>query len=159
MGAVGKVNKLDRVLAKMQGKRVYFDTAPLIYAIENVAGYAQYSIPFFRASEERQLFGFTGAITLSEMLVKPMLDRNAEVVARIKGLFESEDIFTCVNHSREAYVLAAELRAMRKLKMVDALLCATAICLNCDFFVTNDFKFRTSSTLEVVCIDDLVARS
>ena len=73
----------------MQGKRVYFDTAPLIYAIENVADYVQCSIPFFRASEERQLFGFTGAITLSEMLVKPMRERNAEVVARIKGLFES----------------------------------------------------------------------
>lgn len=142
----------------MQGKRVYFDTAPIIYAIENVVGYAQYSIPFFQESERRQLFGFTGAITLSEMLVKPMRDRNAEVVARIRGLFESEDIFTCVLHDREAYVLAAELRARRKLKMVDALQCATAIGLNCDFFVTNDFKFKTSSTLEVVCIDDLVAR-
>jgi predicted nucleic acid-binding protein len=147
--------KLEQTLNRMKGKRVYFDTAPIIFAIENVNGYANYTLPFLKASEARSLFGFAGAITFCETLVKPLQLNNVALVARVKNLFEREDVFTCVDHSRNAYVLAAELRAAHRLKMVDALHLATAIDLRCDFFITNDFKFRENPRIEVVCIDDL----
>jgi predicted nucleic acid-binding protein len=148
-------NAVGAVLTRMQGKRVYFDTAPIIFAIENVPGYAELCIPFFQASEARQILGFTGAITLTEMLVKPMRIKNADITARIKSLFAVDDVFTCVDHARDAYVLAAELRAEHNYKMVDALQCATAIVTGCNFFITNDFKFKSTAGLEVICVEDL----
>lgn len=152
---MGTLNPVDSVLQRMRGRRAYFDTAPVIFAIENVVGYAELAIPFFRASEDRHIFGFTGLITLTELLVKPLRTKNTEVTARVKALFETDDIFTCVDHSRDAYLLAAELRAEHNMKMVDALQCATAIVTGCNFFVTNDFKFKSTPSLEVICIEHL----
>ena len=138
----------------MHGKRVYFDTAPIVYALENVPHFAEASIPFLRASEDRTLIGFTGAVTLAEMLVKPLSVKNTEYAEVLKALFVSGDIFECVEHSRDAYIGAAGLRAEHRHKFVDALQLATAQTLGCQFFVTNDLKFKSTALIEVVCIQD-----
>jgi len=140
----------------MHGKRVYFDTAPIVYALENVPHFASVSIPFLRASEDRKLIGFTGAVTLAEMLVKPLRGKNTEYVEVLKTLFASGDIFECVEHSRDSYITAAGLRAEHRYKFVDALHLASAQLLGCQFFVTNDHKFKSTSMIEVICVEDYI---
>lgn len=147
---------LQKVLDRMQGRRVYFDTAPLIYALENLSHCAPAAIALLQASEQRRIFGFTGAITLAEILVKPLRANMPDVAVQLKSLFASDELFTCVDHSRAAYLLAAEIRAETNLKMVDALQCATAIDTRCEFLVTNDFKFKSSGVLEVVGLAGLI---
>ena len=77
-------------------------------------------------------------------------------VARVNALFGCDDIFTCVDHSREAFVLAAQLRATQNYKLVDALQLATAIVHGCKFFVSNDAAFKSTDGLEVVLISAFI---
>jgi len=149
---MGAIARLDDTLARMQGKRVYFDTAPIIYALENAPHFAAASIPFIRASEDRKIVGFTGAITLAEMLVKPLRQGRGEYADVLKGLFTSGDLFDCVDHTRDTYILAASLRAEHRYKFVDALQIATARTLGCQFLITNDHKLASSPLTEVVCV-------
>ena len=153
---MGAIARLDDALARMYGKRVYFDTAPIIYALENAPHLAAVSIPFIRASEDRKIIGFTGAVTLAELLVKPLQQGNSEYADVLKGLFTSGDLFDCVDHSRDAYILAATLRAEHRYKFVDALQIATARTLGCQFFITNDHKLASSPLTEVVCVQNFL---
>ena len=57
---MGTLASLAPTLQRMRGKRVYFDTAPLIYALENAPHFAECAIPFRQASGKRELVGFTG---------------------------------------------------------------------------------------------------
>ena len=153
---MGAIARLNDTLARMHGKRVYFDTAPIIYALENAPQFAAVSIPFIRASEDRKIIGFTGAVTLAELLVKPLQQGNSEYADVLKGLFTSGDLFDCVDHARDAYILAATLRAEHRYKFVDALQIATARTLGCQFFITNDHKLASSPLTEVVCVQNFL---
>jgi predicted nucleic acid-binding protein len=149
---LGAVVPLDELLLRMHGQRVYFDTSPLIYAMEDSPQFAAQSIALLRASEQRKLLGFTGIATLMEMLVGPLRKGQEEYSERLKVLFLSGDIFQCVDHPREAYVLAAMLRARSNYKAIDALHLATARTLGCQFFVTNDEALVSAADIEVVLI-------
>lgn len=151
----------------MLDKRVYFDSAPIIYALENNPRYAAMSLDFTDAAEKRLFFGFTGTLALVEMLVKPLREQNTALVATIRQLFASGDLFTCLEHSNETWLLSAQLRATHGLKMADAIHIATAIHNRCAFFLTNDHRLSslnsvfcqgstTNSTLEIILLDDLV---
>ena len=61
--------------------------------------------------------------------------------------------FSIVGHNKASFELATQLRAEKKLKMVDALHVATAIIANCDCFLTYDEQiFNRITELEVIQI-------
>ena len=150
---MGTLASLGDTLTRMRGKRVYFDTAPIIYALENPPGYAECAIPFLQASGDRELIGFTGSATLAEILVKPLRVGNKDYAEHLKTLFLSGDVFQCAEHSTDVFILAASLRASHNYRAIDALQLATSITLGCHFFVTNDTAFKSTSTTEVVVIN------
>jgi predicted nucleic acid-binding protein len=149
---MGTLATLEDTLKRMRGKRVYFDTAPLIYALENAPHFAECSIPFLQASGEREFVGFTGVATLTEMLVKPLRSKNKDYAEHIKTLFLSGDVFQCSEHSTDMFILAASLRADDNYRAIDALHLATSMKLGCQFFVTNDEAFKSTATTEVVLV-------
>lgn len=149
---MGTLAALAATLQRMRGKRVYFDTAPLIYALENAPHFAECAIPFLQASGKRELVGFTGVATLAEMLVMPLRDKNKDYAEQLKALFLSGDVLQCTDHSTEMFLLAATLRADHRYKAIDALQMATSITLGCQFFVTNDEAFKSTDTTEVVFV-------
>jgi predicted nucleic acid-binding protein len=153
---MGTIKAADQIIERMLGKRVYFDSAPIIYALENNPRYAAIALKFTDAAEKRQFFGFTGTMVLVEMLVKPLREQNTALVAHIKQLFAIGDVFTCLDHPNETLMLSAELRAKNGLKMADAIHMATAIHNRCAFFLTNDSKLKSISTLEVILLEDFV---
>jgi predicted nucleic acid-binding protein len=149
---MGTLTTLDDTLKRMRGKRVYFDTAPIIYALENAPDFAECSIPFLRASGDRDFVGYTGVATLAEMLVRPLRNKNRDYAEHIKTLFLSGDVFQCSDHSTDVFLLTASLRADDHYKAIDALHLATAMTLGCQFFVTNDEAFKSTATTEVVLV-------
>ena len=149
---MGTLASLAPTLQRMRGKRVYFDTAPLIYALENAPHLAECAIPFLQASGKRELVGFTGVATLAEMLVMPLRDKNKDYAEQLKALFLSGDVLQCTDHSTEMFLLAATLRADHRYKAIDALQMATSITLGCQFFITNDEAFKSTDTTEVVFV-------
>lgn len=51
---------------------------------------------------------------------------------------------------------AAKLVARKRLKFIDALHVATALTAGCPFFMTNDTGIRSSDSLEVVQLGELL---
>ena len=78
----GNALKFRRSIAKH--RVVGFDTAPLIYLIDDVAPYADLLHPIFERLESHALGAVTSTITLAEILTKPFADKNFSLVDEIK---------------------------------------------------------------------------
>lgn len=130
------------------------DTAPLVYFL---GGYA----PRDAVAEELLTRAATGAvhvvasvITEAELLVGA-LRTGAEEAALVGQLFDGP--IRPVPVARETARRAAQLRAERGLRMVDAVVAATALEEGCTALLGNDRSFRRlEGLLAYLHVDDLV---
>lgn len=152
---MGEIRTLEHILEKIRGKRVYFDTVVLIYALEGNSIYVNRAVPFVEASENRECIGFTGVATLTEMLVGAIRKGNTNYAEQLKAMFKSGDLLQCVSHNDEVFIASASLRATSNLKAIDALHFSTALALGCQFFLTNDASFKSTQTMEVIRLTDI----
>jgi predicted nucleic acid-binding protein len=131
------MGNIKMVVSHLSGKRVYFDTNPIIYFINQSEGYFELCLELFDAIDTWQFQAFSGDICLAELLVKPIRDNDPLQVRNIKALFD-EGFFSLLTHTREVLELTAEIRATQHLKMADAMHAATALYHQCDFIITAD---------------------
>jgi predicted nucleic acid-binding protein len=61
-----------------------------------------------------------------------------------------------VGHENEYYDTAALLAGKQGMKLLDAIHYVTALQNNCQFIITNDRGFKSSETLEVIQLEDLL---
>ena len=141
------------LLVKQAGKRVYFDTNIFIYLLGNNVLYAPLCLQLLQACSDREILGFSGDVTLAELLVKPLQSNDAKAVAAVRELLTEDGAITLVSHTRKAFERAAEMRARHGLKMVDALQLATALETGASCFVSNDRDFPPNSAIECVRLD------
>ncbi|MCB1441367.1 MAG: PIN domain-containing protein, partial [Nitratireductor sp.] len=80
----------------------------------------------------------TSELTLAESLVKPMADRDAELAERYFRVLAPQSGIEVREVSREVLILAARIRAEKRVKLPDAIHLATAQATGCDRFVSND---------------------
>ena len=152
---MGEIKTLESILGRMRGRRVYFDTVILIYALEANPNFVSRGTPFLAASEAREFIGYTGVAAVSEMLVEPFRSGNTAYAEQLKAMLQSGDVLECVSHSDEAFLASAAMRATGNLKAIDALHFSTALALGCQFFLTNDASFKSTQTMEVIRLSDL----
>lgn len=69
--------------------------------------------------------------------------------------FSLENFLSIQPHDAETFDLAAQLRAGRGMKFIDALHYATAIRSGCKFFITYNGGIQSSDALEVVVVKNL----
>ncbi|NJO51028.1 MAG: PIN domain-containing protein [Leptolyngbyaceae cyanobacterium RM2_2_4] len=102
-------------------------------------------------------------LSLMEVLVVPMRDRNAALVSTYEQLLLSSNV-RLLPISQVCLRSAAQLRASTNLKTPDAIHAATALGnlpsdrswnRNC-LFLTNDSQFRRVAGLPVVVLDDVL---
>ncbi len=133
--------------------RIAVDTAPLIYFL---GGYA----PRDAVAEELLTQAASGAVevvasvvTEAELLVGALRTGPAE--AGVVGqLFDGP--IRAVPVGRETARRAAEIRAEHGLRMVDAIVAATALLEGCTALLGNDRSFRRlEGTLTYLHVDDL----
>lgn len=98
-----------------------------------------------------------GDVTLAEILVKPYRDHDNDAVVAIKRFFARANFIKLLPHSFETFDLAAQLRASRGGKLIDALHCATAIRAGCRILLANDHGFASGDGLEVLNLKDFLA--
>lgn len=138
-------------------EKVFFDTAPFIYLIEdnpkyakNVANYIADQIILF----ESRLF--TSVITIAEFSVKPKRNSELGIIEKFKSKLR-EHQFVIVDITEHIAELSAELRAKYfSIKNFDALQLATAISSGCNKFLTNDHELKQEKEITVILIDDLI---
>ena len=125
------------LMQKLTGQRVYFDTNPIIYFINQTEGYFDVCLALFQGIEDDLFNACSGELCLAELLVQPLRANDPIPVRNIKGLFD-DGFFQLLPHHRAVLELAAEIRATQNLKMIDAVHAATAIHHHCACIITGD---------------------
>lgn len=134
---------------------VAFDTAPIIYFVEANANYDALVTKIFQRVDTAEIIGVTSVISLCEVLVHPLRNRNQTLKQLyLDILHNSPNFFTKpINYSIAER--AAELRAKYNLRTPDALQIATALENSCDAFLCNDKDLKKVTELTVLILDEL----
>ena len=150
------MGKIEALLARMKGQRVYIDANFFIYFLNGASPYFDTVAPIIQACDQGIFTGFTGDAVVAEVMVHPYRLKSPGEIAKGKGLFARKNFLTVLSHDAVIFDLASQLRASSTMRMLDALHYATAVQSGCRFLLTNDRDFRTSGMLEVVGITSLV---
>ena len=135
--------------------RLFFDTAPVVYYLEETPPYVEVVAAIFNALDERRFTGVFSPVTLAECLVFPI--RQGDLVlqnAYLKVIAYNKD-HSFFETSRTIAREAARFRAVYNLSLTDAIQIATALEAGCDAFLTNDKGLRRVTELNILVLEDL----
>ena len=119
-------------------RRVFLDTAPVIYFVEGNPTYRNAIDEVFRRLDAGTLTAVTSPVTLAECLIHPLRGGDAALA----GIFTA--VLITGPHTRFAGIDAdiaagaAKLRAAQNFTLTDAFQLAVAQANGCDLFLTND---------------------
>jgi len=140
-----------------EGARVGLDSAPVIYLIEQA--------PRYRALVERLFYerldaglnhAVTSVVTLSEVLVKPLEMKRADLVECYSERLSRNPSLEVLEISRAIAVRAAALRATHAIRLPDAFQIATALERGASHFLTNDARLKRVRDISVLVLEDYV---
>lgn len=136
-------------------KRVYMDTSPIIYYLENSAVYVEKMKKFFGMCLDYDIQIVTSVITIEEYLVFPYASGKIELADNFKNFIKYMQI-EIVDIDADIAEQAARLRGkFRFFKAMDSLQIAAAVSSRCDMFFTNDKQLRQERELPCMTMDDL----
>lgn len=147
---------IAQLVARMQGRRVYFDTNSIIYFVEQNAQFYAVVLEIFKLIGSDDISALTSEFTLTEMLIKPMRENQTTLIQNIKDLLLDREFFTLTGTSASLFIKAAETGAARGLRPADAIQFTSALENHCHHFVTNDARFKSVGGLEVVRLSEYV---
>ena len=139
---------------KLRGTRVYFDTNPIIYFIEQNTQFIELVTPVFEMIGEDSILAFTSELSLTEVLIKPIRDNRIQIIQTHKELLLDPELFTLISPNQDTFLLAAELGGKSSMRMPDAIHMACAIESKCKYFITNDKGIKSTADVTVVQISD-----
>jgi predicted nucleic acid-binding protein len=143
------------LIQKLTDKVVFFDTAPLIYYIEENPNYLKILDKLFEANNNGKFLLQTSVITLIEVLVHPMRENQMTLVQKYQDILRHSSTIELFDINTEISVLAAKYRAKYGLRTPDAIQIATAVDVDAGFFLTNDLKLKNVNEIEVLILDEL----
>jgi predicted nucleic acid-binding protein len=138
---------------------VGIDSGVLIYHLEDTKPYSDLTEGAFAEIAVGALRAVVSTVSATEVLVKPFLEGNADVIAAFERFILSLPNTALVAPDYETSKDAARLRARYALRTPDALLVATARRQAAKAFVTNDAKLKKlrGEGLNVIVLDDYLA--
>lgn len=137
---------------------VYVDANAVIYHVEKIEPYFTASAPLWTALDVGQQQVATSALTLLEVLVKPLRNGDQALVAVYQDVLLATVGFDSIPIQRAVLEQAAALRANHSLKTPDAIHAASALLVGSSLFVTNDPAFRRVPGLNVAVLSEVVAQ-
>jgi predicted nucleic acid-binding protein len=136
-------------------KKVFVDTAPLIYLLERNSAYYDRLEKLFGKWYKAQTIVVTSAITVEEYCVFPYKHNRLELISKFDNFIEDYGLRI---YSIEAGIAkkASWIRSQYPgFKAMDALQLAVAEAYYCDCFLTNDKQLRQYAGLNCVVVDDI----
>jgi len=138
-------------------EKVFFDTAPFIYLVENHPKYYLAVADFIAdyLTEKEGIFT-TSVLSIAEFGVKPKKHNNLKLQLDFENVLKELNFqITDINYAIAG--LSSTLRAQYDFfKGMDALQLGTAIASNCTKFFTNDKKLKSIKELDIILIEDLI---
>jgi predicted nucleic acid-binding protein len=145
--------KLDDALQGVS--RLAFDTSPIIYFVEANPAYDKLVSNIFNRVAAGSLEGWTSVISLSEVLVQPIMSGRSDLQIAYRELLLKSSNFHTVPINATVAETAARIRAVYGLRLPDAIQFAFALAVGCQAIVCNDHSLRRVTELSVLVLDDL----
>jgi predicted nucleic acid-binding protein len=136
-------------------QRLYTETAPLIYYVEENPTYVAKMDAIIEAIEDRPIEAFSSVITLTEVLTHPFKLGNARLAQEYRDILLHNGGFRLLPVTSRIAESAADLRARYNLRTPDALHVAAGIDARCDAFLTNDTGIKRVTEIVVLVLDEL----
>lgn len=135
-------------------KKVFLDTTPIIYFLDEDVNYGKKVEKIFSEILETSKTIITSAITCTEYLIYPYRTGNTEKINVFFEFLMDCDI-SIYAIDIETAKKAAQIRAeYRDFKTMDCLQLATACIQGCDLFLTNDKQLRQFKEMKCVIVDE-----
>ncbi len=139
----------------MIGSKVFIDTAPFIYALEDNAQYSVLVRKTFSDYYNKETALCTSLLTFTEYCVVPYRQNNVQKISDFESFISDANIFV-IPFTVQIAKYAAQIRAKYAgIKAMDALQLAFAIQNGCDAFLTNDKQLRQVSEIRIILVDEL----
>jgi predicted nucleic acid-binding protein len=144
------------LIEMLNGKTVFFDTAPFIYVFENKLPYKKLLAPVFLAVDAGTIHAVSSLITVVEVLSKPYGLKQWDLVKTYRKLFGRSSKIDVLSITMETADLTAQVRGKYNMKTPDAIQWATATLRNVDYFLTNDKGFKILNDDRVLVVDEYI---
>ncbi len=133
----------------MHRARIYWDTNVFVALRETAGIQNQLLWSILAAGKDKAIPFQTSLLTFSELKVKPLQLKDAELLADYEAWSHSSNWLDVCPVGKSVLEGAALLRAQRRsLKLPDAIHLATALHLRCEYFLTADHGIQDVSELE-----------
>ncbi|MFY9673484.1 MAG: PIN domain-containing protein [Terriglobales bacterium] len=146
--------RLARLLQRH--RRIALDASVFIYQLEGNPKYLTQTKIIFSWLELPASRAVTSTITMTELLVVPYRDGDAQLADDFNALLSVYPNLDWIPPNLEIADLAARIRALHGLKTPDALQAATAINMQATAFVTNDKIFERVGAFDTIILDRLL---
>lgn len=133
--------------------RVFWDTNLFIYLIEGTGDRSRQVLDLYGRMRERGDSLFTSALTVGEVLVKPVERNNDALRRRYEQALASGA--TVLPFDVDAASHYAEIRQDRSIRPPDAIQLACAAAAEMDLFITNDDRLTRKSVRGIQFIQPL----
>ena len=140
---------------KFINKRIFLDTAPLIYYIEENSLYENLLNDLFAVCEKQKCQFISSVITLTEVLILPLREGKKELAEKYENILTHSHSIEIIDINVDIAKVTAQLRADYSLKTPDAIQLATAIYSYADYFLTNDKRLKIIKEVQVITLNDL----
>ena len=144
------------LIEMLDGKRVFLDTAPIVYVFENKMPYKDLLSPVFLAVDNGTVHAVSSLVTVVEVLSKPYRFEQWELVETYRKVFGCLSRIDVLPLTMETADLTAQVRGKCNLKTPDAIQWATATLHNVDYFSTNDKGFQVLNDDRVLVVDEYI---
>ncbi len=122
--------------------RIYFDTNPFIWTIEEISDRSELLNAILATSGAgKSPAVVTSEITLAELLVLPLRNRQEDLARRYDDLIYPSPWLNVRPVDRAVLWRASALRAGGRIKLPDAIHLATAELTGCTYFLSADTDF------------------
>lgn len=135
-------------------RRVHIDSMTFIYFIEEHPRYVNVVESVFELVDAGELVGLSSYVTLLEVLVKPIQEKDAALAQKYREFLTGARNFALFPVDRGIAEDGAGIRARYGFRTPDAIQLATAVRHGADTFLTNDEKLKNFDQLEVVVLGD-----
>lgn len=138
-----------------QFPRLFWDSAPVIYALERHPIYAARIAPVLTAMDAGIGTAVLSPVTVAECMIAPLRLGDIALADKYQQFFSfnANRLFFAVDQSTAS--LAADIRARYHRSLTDAFQVAVALEATCDALLTNDTSFRRVTEIPVILIDEL----
>ena len=137
-------------------QHIALDTCIFIYQWEANPQYSPLTNLIFSSMEQSSVAAVTSTITMTELLVHPYRSHDVLRTNELFGLLSTCPNLEWVAPDLDIAALAAEIRALHRLRTPDALQAATAVHARATAFLTNDPVFQRITDFETLILDDFL---